>query len=234
MDIGVPYRDLGPVDVGPVVDLVKQLPEEAWTRNSFRQDVLADKAHNSTRAIIFKHEWHRWVNPWRIRDMEDLVRAWAKQKGIDPAPFMPEIERETDVGPIYVFPEWKEYASVIGPLVDQAVNYVRTATGVVVRIALVWMEPSSRVNPHIDGQPMAARAHRLHVPIFNPPGVEYKIGGRKLTMRLGRVYDFNNRIQHSTRHTGKRPRVNLFIDYYPNPGVYVETPFASMQAGGRR
>src|SRR3546814_13047289 len=75
MDIGVPYRDLGPVDIGPVLELVRQLPDEAWTRNSFRQDVLADKAHNPTRALIYKHEVNRWENPWRLRDMEDHDRA---------------------------------------------------------------------------------------------------------------------------------------------------------------
>src|SRR3546814_8921715 len=112
--------------------------------------------------------------------MEDLVRAWAKQKGIDPAPYMPTIEAETDLGPIYAFPEWQEHRAVLEPLVDQAVAYLKTPTGVVSRVALVWLEPSSKVNPHIDGQPMAIRAHRLHVPIIVPPGVEYKIGGRKL------------------------------------------------------
>src|SRR3546814_13026353 len=130
MDIGFPYRDLGPVDIGPVLELVRQLPDEAWTRNSFRQDVLADKAHNTTRAIIYKHEWHRWENPWRIRDMEELVRAWAKQKGIDTAPYMPTIEAETDLGNIYAFPEWQEHRAVLAALVDQAGAYLKTPTGV--------------------------------------------------------------------------------------------------------
>lgn len=234
MDIGVPFRDLGPVPSAPVVDFVRVLPDEAWTRNSFRQDVLADKAHNTTRAIILKHEWHRWTNPWRVRDMEDLVLRWAAERGIDPTPYMPRVETETDMGPVYVFPEWQDYAAVLEPLVERAVSYVKTPVGVVTRIALVWLEPTSKVMPHIDGQPMAARAHRLHVPLLSPPGVEYKIGGKKLSMRVGRVYDFNNRVQHSTRHTGKLPRVNLFIDYYPNPRLPVNNPLAQGYAATGR
>lgn len=224
MDIGVPFRVFGPIDVSAAVDFVKNMPSDAWVRNTFRQDVLADKAHAATRAIIFKHEWQRWNNPWRIHSMEDLVRAWGKEKGIDPAPFLPEIERETDVGPVYVFPEWLEYEPVLGPLVEKAVDYVRTPQGFVTRIALVWMSPGHKIPPHVDGQIMAERAHRLHISLVSPPGVEYKIGGKKLKMKVGRIYDFNNRIRHSVRHNGKLPRINLFVDYYPNPSLYVRSP----------
>lgn len=225
MDIGVPFRILGTVDVAAAVDFVKTLTDDAWVRNTFRQDVLADKAHSSTRTIIFKHEWQRDRNPWRVHSMEDLVRAWAREKGIDPAPFMPEIERETDVGPVYVFPEWLEYEPILGPIVEQVVDFVRTPNGFVTRIALVWMSPGGKIPPHVDRQTMAGRAHRLHVSLISPPGVVYKIGGKKLRMKVGRVYDFNNQIRHSVRHNGKLPRINLFIDYYPNPSLYVRPPF---------
>lgn len=224
MDIGVPFRVFGPIDVSTAIAFVKTLPDDAWVRNTFRQDVHADKAHAATRAIIFKHEWQRWRNPWQIHSMEDLVRAWARETGIDPTPFLPKIERETDVGPVYVFPEWTEYEPVLGPIVEEAVNYVRTPNGFVTRIALVLMAPGHKIPPHVDCQIMAGRAHRLHVPLIAPPGVEYKIGGKKLRMKVGRVYDFNNRIRHSVRHNGKLPRINLFVDYYPNPSLYVRSP----------
>ncbi len=110
------------------------------------------------------------------------------------------------------------------PAVNEAVSYVRTATGIVTRVALVWMGPGAYLKPHIDMQQMAGKAHRLHAPILSSPGVVYKVGKKKFTMKVGRVYDFNNRIRHSVRHTGRLPRVNLFIDYYPNPSQYVRPP----------
>ena len=72
---------------------------------------------------------------------------------------------------------------------------------------------------------MAAKAHRIHVSLSNTPSVTYKIGGRKFTMRMGRAYDFNNRLRHSVRNTGRQARVNLFIDYYANPGLVIRNPF---------
>ncbi len=45
MDIGVPYRVLGPVNVSNLIEFVRNMREGAWSANTFRQDVLADKAH---------------------------------------------------------------------------------------------------------------------------------------------------------------------------------------------
>jgi hypothetical protein len=221
MDIGVPYRNYGKIDIRAAVDLVNRLPEEAWMRNTFRQEAMADKSHSATRTIILKHEWTRWENPWAVNGMEDLVRKWAAEKQIDPAPFMPTLERETDIGAIYLFPEWTEYEAVIAPVVEQAVAFVRTPTGLVTRVALVCMPGGANIAPHVDGQPMAIKAHRLHIPLLSPVGVEYRIGPQKFKMKVGHVYDFNNRMRHSVTHKGKLPRVNLFVDYYPNPLPYV-------------
>ncbi|MHA1567035.1 MAG: hypothetical protein ACTSX7_17120, partial [Alphaproteobacteria bacterium] len=64
MDIGVPYRDLGSIDVRSAAAFIEALPDKEWTQNPFRQEVLADSAHSVTRAILFKHEWRRWENHW--------------------------------------------------------------------------------------------------------------------------------------------------------------------------
>ena len=206
MDIGVPYRDLGPVDIAAAVAHVAGLDEDAWTANSFRQDILADGVHDATRAILFRHEWMRWTNPWRVNTMEDLIGKWAEAKGLDPTPFMPVAREETDMGPFYTFREWHDHEAMPwGRWSNKRSTRCAVNGESITRLALVWMTPGATIAPHVDGQPMAAKAHRLHVPLLAPPGVEYKIGGKKFTMRRGRVYDFNNRLRHSVRHRGKLP-----------------------------
>ena len=88
MDIGVPYRDLGRIDVTAAVHHVQSLPDESWKENTFRQDVLADSLHSDTSSIVFKHEWRRWDNPWGLNTLEELIHKWGSQKGIDPNPLM--------------------------------------------------------------------------------------------------------------------------------------------------
>lgn len=228
MDIQVPYRRLGPVDIRAAAEMVRAMPPEAWRRNTFRQDALADPAHNTTESILFKHEWDPRYNASGLRWLEEVVVAWADEKGVDPAPFMPIAREDTDLGPVYTFPDWRDFEPVLGPLVEQAIRPLKTAQGVITRLALVMLKPGYRIAPHIDGQPMAEKAHRIHVTILSPPGVEYKVGGRKFTMPAGSAFDFNNRWRHSVRHNGKMPRVNLFVDYYPNPGLLVRNPLKGL------
>lgn len=221
MDIGVPYRDLGAVDVKQAADFVAALPEDAWTRNTFRQEVLADKVHAATQTIILRHEWVRDENPWGVHELGDLVRDWARPKGLDPTPFLPTAKEETAMGPIYTFREWDEYRPAFEALVEQAIKPVKTERGLVVRIALVALNPHAEILPHVDGQPYAYVSHRLHVPLTGSGDVRYKIAKKKFSMKPGRVYDFNNRVVHSVKNAGASRRVNLFVDYYPDPPFYV-------------
>jgi hypothetical protein len=90
-----------------------------------------------------------------------------------------------------------------------------------VRIALVALNPHAEILPHVDGQPYAYVCHRLHVPLTGSGDVRYKIAKKKFSMKPGRVYDFNNRVVHSVKNAGGARRVNLFVDYYPDPPFYV-------------
>jgi hypothetical protein len=219
MDIGVPYRQLGKVEIGPALALLAGLDESDWESNRLRQEVLSAAPHRqTTRAILLKYNWLPYQKPWGLRTMRELVTAWCRQEGLDPTPLLPEIERETDQGHVNVFPQWQAFGPVIGPLVDQAVSYLDAPRGVVTRIAIVEMVPHGRIDPHVDGQAHAAAAHRIHIPLISPPGTEYKVDGKKFKMQPGYAYDFNNRKQHSVRNKSPRPRTNILIDFLPNPG----------------
>ena len=141
-----------------------------------------------------------------------------------PEHYLPIAREDTDIWPVFTMPDWPRYRDVFEPLVEQVIAPLKTPYGVITRLALVRLLPGGYIPPHIDGQEMAVKAHRIHVPLTSSPTVEYKIGGRKFTMRAGHAYDFNNRVRHSVRNKGKRPRVNLFVDYYPNPGIVVHNP----------
>ncbi|MGD9507703.1 MAG: aspartyl/asparaginyl beta-hydroxylase domain-containing protein [Geminicoccaceae bacterium] len=225
MDIGVPLRDLGPVDVSAIMSIVNGLTEADWTGNTFRQDALAASVHSVTDNILMKTEWHPSATSTGIGHFEDLVHVWAKERGLDPKQYLPIAREDTDVWPVYTMPDWLRYRDALQPIVDQVLGYLRQPGGVVTRLALVRLRGSANIAPHIDQHAMAAKAHRIHVSLSDSPSVVYKIGGRKFTMRLGRAYDFNNRVRHSVRNNGRQHRVNIFIDYYANPGLVIRNPF---------
>ena len=224
MDIGVPYRRLGPVEIQGILDLLNSLDEDAWQSNRLRQELLAASPHRgTTRAILLKYNWLPFQKPWGIRTMRELVEAWCHQEKVDPEGLLPDIEVETDQGHVNVFPQWRTFKEIIGPVVDKAVGYLNAPRGVVTRIAIVEMVPNGKIAPHIDSQAHAAAAHRIHIPLIAPPGAEYKVDGKKFKMEPGYAYDFNNRKQHSVRNKSPRPRVNILLDYLPNPGPPMST-----------
>jgi Aspartyl/Asparaginyl beta-hydroxylase len=225
MDIGVPLRDLGPVDVTGLLTVVDGLTEADWTANTFRQDALASKVHAVTDNILIKTEWHPSATTSGIHHFEDLVHVWATERGRDPKPYLPIAREDTDVWPVYTMPDWLRYKEVMQPIIDRVVGYLKPG-GVITRLALVRLRAGANIAPHIDNHAMAAKAHRIHVSLSESPSVEYKIGGKKFVMRLGRAYDFNNRLRHSVRNKGRRHRVNLFIDYYANPGLVIRNPLS--------
>lgn len=224
MDIGVPLKDLGPIDVSGLLKVVGTLTEEDWTGNTFRQDAVAGGPHAVTDNIMIKTEWHPSASTSGLQHFEDLVYVWAKTKGLDPEPLLPIGREDTDLWPVYTMPDWLRFKDVLAPVVEQAIAPLRTPRGVVTRLALVRLRGGAHIAPHVDGQVMAARAHRIHVSLSSTPTVEYKIDGRKFTMAMGRAYDFNNRVRHSVRNKGRAPRVNLFVDYLPDPGLVIRNP----------
>ena len=120
MDIGVPLRDLGLVDVGPLLELVAGLTEADWTANTLRRDALAAGPHSVTDSILFKQEWHPSASSTGVQHFEDLVYSWATQNGLDPVRYLPIAREDTDVWPIFTMPDWARYRDVLEPLAKAA------------------------------------------------------------------------------------------------------------------
>ena len=158
MDIGVPLRDLGPVDVSGIAEVVKGLSEADWTANMFRQDALASKVHSATDNIVMKTEWHPSATSTGIGHFEDLVHVWAKERGLDPKNYLPIARENTDVWPVYTMPDWLRYKDVLQPVIDQVLAYLKQPGGIITRLALVRLRGGANIAPHIDQHAMAAKA----------------------------------------------------------------------------
>ena len=50
MDIGVPLKELGSYDIGPLKALILAQPEDAWWGNQYRQ--LEYEVHEHTQSIV--------------------------------------------------------------------------------------------------------------------------------------------------------------------------------------
>ncbi len=59
--------------------------------------------------------------------------------------------------------------------------------------------------------------HRLHVAISGAEGVEYRCDGLKFQVKNGEIFELNNRKPHAVINHGPRDRINMMLEYYPDP-----------------
>ena len=145
MDIGVPLRDLGKIEIGPLAARVRALDEGEWTRNTLRQDALAFGAHSATQSILLKHEWNLEAANTGVAHLEDIIWSWAKGRGLDPHPFLPVAREETDVAPIFTLPDYLRFRDVVEPVVAQCIQKLGQPNGIVTRLALVRLPGGAKM-----------------------------------------------------------------------------------------
>ena len=78
---------------------------------------------------------------------------------------------------------------------------------------LANLRPGYDIKPHRDVGGALRGSHRLHVPLTTNGGVSFIVNGERREMKVGRLYEFNNQLEHSVSNRGLESRVHLIIDY---------------------
>lgn len=225
MDFGGKLRDLGAVDIGPLQKAALSLSAEYWTARPLRAAVFAGGAHNAAESVIFRHEWTTWYSKRGFPSVHHSIADWRQRTGSSQSGMFPIMEERTDLAWVYTFSDYLDWQQLVWPImVSCAAAIDPEPKGVMIRAGLVRLRPGITIEEHIDGQPVTKSCHRIHVPISNNPNCIYKIGGEEFVMTPGRTYDFNNCVPHSVRNLGAEPRVNLMLEYYPNPTWVAPAP----------
>lgn len=84
-------------------------------------------------------------------------------------------------------------------------------------VRLLSLAPGSAIREHTDPQTSYANGFfRLHVPIQTPVGVQFRVDGCTLPMRVGECWYANFELPHSVENQGSTSRVHLVIDCLRN------------------
>ena len=84
-----------------------------------------------------------------------------------------------------------------------------------VRGELVNLLPGKRLTPHKDIYWFHKYSRRIHVPIYSNNHSANTFEDREYHLKVGNVYEINNRITHSAYNNGNQPRIHLIIDFMP-------------------
>ncbi len=219
MDIGVPYRELGRLDCAPLIQAALALSEDDWTARPIRRASLAGGPHDTAQSIVLRHDWTPKASKRGFPTLPHSLVDWARRNGRDPTPLLPVLEERFGYTWIYTFADWYRWQDMLLPLILDVVGAIDPhPRGTLTRALFVRLPAGAVIAPHVDGQDMAKRAHRIHVALSHSPDCLYTVGDASFTMTPGTAYDFNNRWTHGVQNRGQTPRINLMLEYLPDPG----------------
>lgn len=177
-------------DINKLISKVLALPEESWHLD---QDLLNQLTVNRPTHSIF------------IQSID--AQSFAKILS----------ERPLQASDIQRKAGWDMLSADVTELVRSSIAHYSKGQegGIVTRIQLARMSPGAKIDPHIDRSHMLIAAHRLHVPLTTNPEVVFVIDGKRISMEAGKLYELNNRVEHSVVNEGTDDRIHLIIDYLP-------------------
>ena len=218
MDIGVPYRELAKVDVSRLQTALGSLTDEDWDARPIRRASLSGGPHVAADSIVMRHEWTPSVSLRGFKTLSESLLFWAQKKGRDGRDMLPLFRETNSDCDVYTFPDWITWQAQIIDIVTATVAAISPVPrGVLNRALFVRLPAGAFVPSHRDEQELAAKTHRIHVCISDTPGCKYTIEDTTFSMTPGVVYDFNNSWNHGVRNDDDRARINLMLEYLPNP-----------------
>jgi hypothetical protein len=235
LDIGVPYRELAAVDVAVLQTELQALTDADWDARPIRKASLAgDDAHCTADSIVLRHEWIPAYSKRGFNHLQESLLDWAARNNRDGGSMLPLMEERNSETCVYTFPDWFRWQQRVLPLIGPVLESIAKPGGVLTRVLFVRLPAGAVIASHTDGQALATRAHRIHVCISDCPECVYTIGDAELVMKPGVAYDFNNRWPHGVRNEGSTPRINLMIEYLPDPAWVFPAPVMLGQPGHKQ
>ncbi len=218
MEIGVAFREITRVDPGPLAAALAKLSDDDWEARPIRRAVLAGGAHDVASCIVLRHDWEPSVSKRGFPTLQASIADWGRRNSRDVAGLMPVAQERNAATHVYTFPDWFRWQALVLPIITEVVQkLVAAPRGVLTRALFVRLKPGAVIPVHVDGQELARRAHRIHVAISDCPACYYTVGDERFTMAPGVAYDFNNCRPHGVENQGDRHRVNLMLEYLPDP-----------------
>jgi hypothetical protein len=225
LDIGTAYKELARVDVTDLCDQLTALTDADWDARPIRRASLAgSEAHCAADSIVLRHEWLPSYSKRGFKTLQDSLLDWARRNRRDGRPLLPVMEERNSDTRVFTFPDWFAWQRHVLPVISEVLAPIVSPRGVLTRALFVRLPAGAVVPPHVDGQGLAARAHRIHLAISDCPDCVYSIGEERFSMTPGVAYDFNNRWQHAVHNRGDRPRINLMLEYLPDPAWVFPAP----------
>ncbi|HEY8027690.1 MAG TPA: aspartyl/asparaginyl beta-hydroxylase domain-containing protein [Burkholderiaceae bacterium] len=80
------------------------------------------------------------------------------------------------------------------------------------RVMINKIAPGGRIFPHADTFEHADYYSRFHVVLQSQPGVQFRAGDETVSMGVGEVWWFNNKLEHEVINNSADDRIHMIVD----------------------
>lgn len=109
---------------------------------------------------------------------------------------------------------WREWRSLIEPVMEAAVAPYGYRSGGYPRIMFARLPAGGVILPHKDGNPAAKWPHKIHVPLYTNEETTFFIQGVGYHLPEGEAVEVNNMDVHAVNNAGATDRLHLIFEYY--------------------
>ena len=181
------FRKIGSHDISGLKEKILRLTDEEWDEESWRQKQYDVHKFTHTISLIFDRDF-RHTKP-TIHSRYELFRK--------------------NIEPIII---------KINSYYNQMLKYKRLKNkhgdGYVIRINLVKLDGAgSDIDAHVDNLFTLSHSHRIHIPIITNDKVKFSISDEIKNLKVGEIWEINNREMHSVVNDGDNYRVHMIIDW---------------------
>ena len=124
------------------------------------------------------------------------------------------IRGNVDALDYYEQPAWPIWASLIQPVMDQAVQAYGYVKPVFPKIMLAKLAAGHDIPSHTDGAGSNLQVHKVHVPLISNPDAVMCVGSDQQHLKVGWAYEVNNIAPHGVRNEGSEDRVHLIFEVH--------------------
>uniref|UniRef100_M4BDP3 Aspartyl/asparaginy/proline hydroxylase domain-containing protein n=1 Tax=Hyaloperonospora arabidopsidis (strain Emoy2) TaxID=559515 RepID=M4BDP3_HYAAE len=150
-------------------------------------------------------------DPANQKDNVPVRRAGHDTWGIDKVVF---VFGDDYLITVLTFPYFHSWHKELASIFEQINIPLRS----VVRCILASMPPGAAIPVHHDTGSWVHFTHRMHLPVFTSPDVDFRVGPnddnmQRYELQQGTLYELNNISRHSVKNNWDQHRVHLIFDY---------------------
>ena len=165
---------------------VGALTSQDWLQDAWRQQEYAVHRATQTIALIFDKDFRH----------------------TDPTVHPAFYKLETELRPLMAIIQRHYNGSIKAKRL-----YKKNGAGYFVRMNLAKLQPGGSIPEHMDTNFSLTHSHRIHLPVVTNDRVGFSVGGEKMTMREGEIWEINNKKAHWVDNQGSDARVHLILDW---------------------